>query len=181
MRSLNLFLLFFFLITNYSLANQCECEVMECIEASKVVQEKNKNVEISQEIKLKGFLAKKSGWHPVQERFVSYVIVLEKPVCIYGKFVGGEGPSIYSRSEIVTHLQLASVDKESINKNMNDSDSDDSLIMPNIFRCKTRKELRLKQKKITAQRQTTISQNRERILNNIHKMDCPRFYTTNTK
>ena len=120
MRTLNLFLLFFFLITNYSLANQCECEVMECIEASKVVQEKNKNVEISQEINLKGFLAKKSGWHPVQERFVSYVIVLEKPVCIYGKFVGGEGPSIYSKSEIVTHLQLASVDKESINKNMND-------------------------------------------------------------
>ena len=67
------------------------------------------------------------------------------------------------------------IDKEIINKNMNDSDSDDSLTMPNVFRCKTRKELRLKQKKITAQRQTTISQNRERILNNIHKMDCPRY------
>ena len=65
--------------------------------------------------------------------------------------------------------------KEIINKNMNDSDSADSLIIPNIFRRKTRKELRLKQKKITAQRQTTISQNRERILNNIHKMDCPRY------
>jgi len=119
MRILNLFLLFFFLITNYSLANQCECEVIDCIEASKVVQEKNKKVEINQEIKLEGFLAKKSGWHPVQERFVSYVIVLENPVCIHGKFVNPEN-AIYSRSEIVTHLQLANIDQKLINENMND-------------------------------------------------------------
>ena len=65
--------------------------------------------------------------------------------------------------------------KEITNKNMNDSDSDDSLIIPNIFRRKTIKELRLKQKKIMTRRQTTISQNTERILNNIHKMDCPRY------
>jgi len=65
--------------------------------------------------------------------------------------------------------------KEITNKNMNDSDSDDSLMMPNIFSRQTRNELRLKQKKIMTRRQTMISQNTERILDNIHKMDCPRY------
>ena len=196
MKTLNLFLLFFFLITNYSLANQCECEVMECIKASRVVdsseiskeievmkkrvailekeailkqenmeelantttpeieylnseisyyntmielkkankqvyrleealgyQEPNFKAIINQEIKLEGFLAKKSGDHLVRGRFLQYMIVLEKPVCImfakYRRKLESDGfktTGIYALSHVVTHIQVHFLDSYLHNK-----------------------------------------------------------------
>lgn len=129
MKTLNLFLFFFFLIANPVKSGQnmsynqkiekCDCNTIECIEVGKVEKKERKNVEIDIEIKLEGFLASKSGWHPTRGRYVSRILVLEKPLCMYGSYVRGEGKE-WEISVIMTHFQIANTSNEFEQENEND-------------------------------------------------------------
>jgi hypothetical protein len=126
MKTLNLFVLFFILITNYAIGDhmgatvkKCDCNIIECIEVGKVEKKAGKNVEIDIEIKLKGFLASKSGWHPTHDRYMSSVLILEKPLCMYGSYVRGEGRE-WEISVIMTHFQIANTSNEFKEENAND-------------------------------------------------------------
>ena len=129
MKALNFFLLFFFLIANPVKSGQnmwynqkiekCNCNTIECIEVGKVEKKERKNVEIDIEIKLEGFVASKSGWHPSRGRYMSSVLILEKPICMYGTYVRGEGKE-WEISVIMTHFQIANTSNEFKQENKND-------------------------------------------------------------
>ena len=129
MKALKFFLLFFFLIANPVKSRQnmsynqeiekCNCNTIQCIEVGKVERKEKKNVEIDIEIKLEGFLASKSGWHPTRGRYISSVLILEKPICMYGTYIRGEGKK-WEISVIMTHFQIANTSNEFKQENKND-------------------------------------------------------------
>tara|TARA_S200000501_G_C20757638_1_gene714635 strand:- start:218 stop:1246 length:1029 start_codon:yes stop_codon:yes gene_type:complete len=104
--------------------DKCDCKQIDCIEVGRVDQEyidhgnKFNNVEIPIEIQLEGFLTTKSGIHPTHGKFESRVLSLERPVCMHGIFIRGEG-RIWKTSVIISLFQLASLNDEFWKENKN--------------------------------------------------------------
>ena len=104
--------------------DKCDCKQIDCIEVGRVGEEyianenKFKNVEIPIEIQLEGFLTTKSGIHPTHGKFESRVLALEKPVCMHGIFIRGEG-TIWKTSVIIPLFQTTLDNEEFWKENKN--------------------------------------------------------------